>query len=587
MNVIGISAHYHDAACCLLVDGKLVAAAEEERFTRLKHDPSIPRHALRHCLDAAGLDIVDIDCIAYYENPHRKLERQLAMSLPHLHARPNLSFRRQVDPAIVMRDIREVLGFEGRVECFEHHRSHAASSYYYAGFDDAAVLTVDGVGEWNTMSFAQGRGSRLDLLGQVDFPHSIGLLYSTITAYLGFEVNEGEYKVMGLAPYGKPTLTEPMRQLVRCSEGGSFELNLQYFAFIGEDVMYSPALEALFGRPARQRGATLDSFHYDVARSLQLVLEELLLEKVRYLHALVPSENLCMAGGVALNCVANGRIHREGPFRNLFVQPASNDSGCAFGAAALGHVLLTGEAPGLGELRHVYLGSANESAEVSRLLENSPARWQSFTGDEAALVDAVAERLAAGKVIGWVQGAMEFGPRALGARSILADPRVPDMRERINRAVKKREGFRPFAPSVLKAHASSHFDLAYPSPFMLETCQTRSPLELPSITHVDGSARVQTVDEAVSPRYARLIEAFHQRTGCPLLLNTSFNLKDEPIVRTVEDALICFLRSAIDCLVVEDALIDRDEVPEIWLKRFGDTAPLVSSGIAHNVYSFI
>ncbi|KKB61258.1 carbamoyltransferase [Robbsia andropogonis] len=587
MNIVGISAHYHDAACCILVNGKLVAAAEEERFTRLKHDPSIPQHAFRYCLDAAGLDITDIDCVAYYEDPVKKLERQLWMTLPHLSVRPGLSFRKQADPANVTRDIRDVLGFEGRIEYFEHHRSHAASAYYYSGFDNAAVLTVDGVGEWNTMSFARGQGSDLNLLGTVDFPHSIGLLYSTITAYLGFEVNEGEYKVMGLAPYGKPTLVEPMSQLVRRSDGGHFELDLRYFSFVGEDVMFSGALVSLFGRPARQRGAALDPFHYDVARSLQHVLESLLLEKVRYLHALTPSDNLCLAGGVALNCVANGRIHREGPFKNVFVQPASNDSGCAFGAAALGHVLLTGEAPDLGKLNHVYLGSANSGSDVARLLENSPAHWQSFTGKENALLEAVASRLADGKVIGWVQGSMEFGPRALGARSILADPRVPDMRERINKAVKKREGFRPFAPSVLAAHASRHFDIDYPSPFMLETCQTRSELDLPSITHVDGSARVQTVDESISPRYARLIECFYRKTGCPLLLNTSFNLKDEPIVRTIEDALICFLRSAIDCLVIEDRLIDRDGVPETWLRRFDNTAPIVSSGIAHNVYSFI
>lgn len=587
MNIVGISSHYHDASCCILQDGRLIASAEEERFTRLKHDPSIPRNAFRFCLEEAGLDIVDIDCIAYYENPVRKLERQLWMSLPSLAARPALSFRRQLSPQLVEADIREVLGYEGNIRYYDHHRSHAASAFYFSGFSEAAVLTVDGVGEWNTTSYWEGVGSRLTPAGAVDFPHSLGLLYSAITAYLGFEVNEGEYKVMGLAPYGKASLTNEVWQLIRTHADGTFELDMRYFAFVERDTMFSEAFEALFEHKARKRGEALEPFHYDLARSLQAVLEDLLLEKLAYLHRKMPFDNLCMAGGVALNCVANARLHREGPFRNLFVQPASGDSGCALGAAALAHVDATGEVPSRTSMRDAYLGSAIPATRVRRLLSQSPAGWQSFENDEDGLVTAVSERLAEGKVIGWVEGRMEFGPRALGARSILADPRRADMRDRINAAVKKREGFRPFAPSVLANRASEHFDLPYPSPFMLETCQTQSALDLPSITHVDGSARVQTVDPDVSPRYARLLQAFERRTGCPLLLNTSFNLKDEPIVRTEEDALICFLRSAIDCLVIEDTLIDRAALPQSWLARFGDTVPVVPATIAHNVYSFL
>ncbi|HSK80922.1 MAG TPA: carbamoyltransferase N-terminal domain-containing protein [Thermoanaerobaculia bacterium] len=590
MNILGLSAFFHESACCLLRDGQLVAAAEEERFSRVKHDPRLPASAFRFCLERAGLGILDIDGLAYYESPVKKLSRQLWAGVPK-GAPPGLPW---LDPGQPERAIREGLGWEGPLYFYDHHLSHAASAFFYSGYPEAAILTVDGVGEWATTTYGRGQGSKIELFEEVEFPHSLGLLYSTLTSYLGFEVNDGEYKVMGLAPYGEPRFVEEMRKLVLPGEGGQYRLDLRYFDFLQGRRMFSEDLVRLFGEPPRERESEIGPFHKDVARSLQVVLEEILLEKARYLHERTGARDLCMAGGVALNVVANGRILREGPFERLFVQPAAGDSGGCLGAAALAHVELTGERPAAGPLRHVYLGPSSSADEVAGLVTATGLPALDFRGREADLLEAVVDRLVRGEVVGWLHGPMEFGPRALGARSLLADPRDPGMRDRLNRLVKKREAFRPFAPSVLAAHASEHFGLDHPSPFMLETCRVTSPLDLPAITHVDGSARPQTVDPEVSPRYAALLEAFRRRTGCPILVNTSFNVRGEPIAGSPVDALFCLGSSGIDSAVLEDFLIDRTMLPANWSDllpawRERQRTPFSQrrSAISEDLYTFV
>jgi carbamoyltransferase len=493
------------------------------------------------------------------------------------------------------REIRERLGWDGPLLTFEHHLSHAASAYFFSGFPEAAVLTVDGVGEWATTTYGCACGDDLELVEEVRFPHSLGLFYSTVTAYLGFRVNGGEYKVMGLAPYGRPRYLDAMRRLVRSGPGGGYSLDLAYFDFLAGHRMFSPALEELLGGPARRPDEPLTERHRDVARSAQQVLEEILLEKVRHLHDRVPSDHLCMAGGVALNCVANGRILREGPFRELFVQPAAGDAGGALGAAALAHRTLTGRGlePGR-RLPHVFLGPRWSADAVAELISAAGLPAMRFGGREAELSNATAERLAAGQVVGWFQGAMEFGPRALGARSILASPLDPEMRDRINARVKHREGFRPFAPAVPTHRANEHFDLDHPSPFMLETCAVTSPLALPAVTHVDGSARPQTVDPETHPRFAALLEAFAARTGCPVLLNTSFNVRGEPIVCSPVDALFTMAEAGLDALVIEDFLLDRDDLPTGWPELLASWRSVPRSGfarrrspISEHLYTFV
>ncbi len=587
MNVLGLAAFYHESACCLLQDGQLVAAAEEERFSRRKHDPGLPIEAFRFCLEAGGLAITDLDAVAYYEDPVKKLARQLWAGPP----RPPAARRPPLDPGWPERRIRQGLGWEGPLLSYAHHASHAASAFYFSGFPAAALLTVDGVGEWATTSYGCGDASGLELFEEVEFPHSLGLLYSTLTAYLGFAVNDGEYKVMGLAPYGEPRFRREIERLVRDGPDGQFRLDLRYFDFLRGERMFSPALPALFGQPPRRPEAAVEPFHRDVARSLQLVLEELLLAKVRYLHARVPAEALAMAGGVALNCVANGRILREGPFTSLFVQPAAGDAGGCLGAAALAHRELSGLPPSCGPQRHAYLGPRFAPAAIAAWLQDLEVPHQDFAGREAELVAATARRLAARQVVGWFHGAMEMGPRALGARSILGNPLDPDIRDHLNRRVKRREAFRPFAPAVLRDRAGAHFDLSADSPFMLLTCQVRSPLDLPGITHVDGSARVQTVDPALAPRFAALLTAFEALTGCPILVNTSFNVRGEPIVCTPADALCCFAASGLDALVLEDCLIEhRDLDPALpgWLAAWGRGAAAGGpSAISEQLYTFV
>ena len=591
LNVIGIAYGYHDSACSLLQDGVLVAAAQEERFSRVKNDKSLPRRAFRYCLEQAGLTIADLGVVAFYEDPRLKLGRQiwqgLAPGLPQAR-RDAIADRLLKSPPQGL--IRRLLGWEGPVEIVDHHLSHAASSYYFSGFDEAAILTVDGVGDWPTTTYGAGRGADIERFEQVDFPDSLGFFYSAVTGYLGFEVNEGEYKVMGLAPYGRPVYVEQLRRLVEVAAAGQYRLDLAYFAFLAEDSMYSDELCSLLGRPPRLPESEILPFHMDVARSVQVVLEEILLEKTRYLHARFPSDNLCMAGGVALNVVANGRCLAEGPFKRLFVQPAAGDAGGAVGAAAVAHRRVTGQAPPRRRLDHVYLGPASSSAQVHQVLRSSSAEFADFRGQEAELVRFAVEQLLAGKVIGWCHGRMEFGPRALGARSILADPRRPEMRDRINALVKMRESFRPFAPAVLAERAHEHFALDHASPFMLETCRVISSIDLPAIRHVDGSARVQTVDAGTNPRFAALLEEFHRRSGCPILLNTSFNMRGEPIVCTAIDALLCFVRSQIDLVVVEDFALSRPGIPALWELIAGQRALEQRSGagaVAHRVYTML
>lgn len=582
MNIIGISALYHDSACCLLQDGVLKAAAQEERFTRIKHDSSMPFHAFKYCLESAGLSITEIDCIAYYENPEKKLARQL-WSGYDIH---DPEYTDRLDPHRYIREIREVLGYTGPVEIVEHHLSHAASSYYFSGFDEAAILTVDGVGEWATTTYGVGKREKIELFEQVDFPNSIGLLYSTITSYLGFAVNSDEYKVMGLAPYGKPVYVDKIRKLITLQDNGQYALDMNFFDFGPGEYMFTDQLIELFGMPPRVPESELKQFHKDVAKSLQTVLEEILLTKAKYLHRKTGLTNLCMAGGVALNCVANGKILRETPFQNLFVQPAANDAGGAVGAAAVAHVRLSGgEKPA--PLRHVFLGPEYSDDEIKNLLDATAISYTDFRHSTDELLKTTALLLSQNKVIAWFQGKMEFGPRALGARSILADPRVKDMKDRINSMVKKREGFRPFAPAVLQEKMHKHFALETPSPYMLLTCDVISPIDMPAITHVDGSARVQSVDRETNPLFYRLIQEFERITNCPVLLNTSFNVRGEPIVMTPLDALLCFINTNLDHLVLGHFLISRDQTRSFAVLKMllGNTRKVYS--YSSNRYSFV
>lgn len=589
MNIIGISAFYHDAACCLLQDGNLTAAASEERFTRVKYDPRLPVRAFRFCLAKAGLTVRDIDAVAYYEEPVPKLARQLWSGIGR--RSKDLSW---MDPNRPLRAIRERLGFEGEVLTFNHHYSHAASAFFYSGFQDSALLVVDGVGEWATTSYGFGMGSQIEFFDQIEFPHSLGLLYAAVTSYLGFRVNDGEYKVMGLAPYGEPVYCDHFRRMALSEPGPGFSLDMRYFDFLNGECMFSQDFCDLFGHPPREEDGPLTQFHFNLARSIQRVLEEVLLEKVGWLYRQTDSSNLCFSGGVALNCVANGRIVREGPFRQLFVQPAAGDAGGCLGAAAGAHIQLTGHRPSREPLSHVYLGPSWPNEEIGRILESTGLPFHDFSNNEPQLLEKVVDQLEERRVVGWFQGAMEFGPRALGARSILANPLDPQIRDRLNAAVKKRESFRPFAPSVLASHASHHFDLNHASPFMLEVCQVTSELKLPGITHEDGSARPQTVEAKHAPRYAALIEAFFKRTGCPMLVNTSFNVKGEPIVCSPEDALFCFADAQLDVLVIEGYLLYRQDLPSNWIQLLAawrSTRPkgksLSRSLIGENLYTFV
>jgi len=584
MNIIGVSAFFHDASVCLVQHGKLTFAASEERYTRIKHDPRLPVEAFRRCLLDSGLCPEDISCVAYYEDPQAKASRQLATALQKVRPLDDLP---RIAPRRVADQIRFGFGYEGPFRCYPHHASHAASAYFFSGFDKAAVLVVDAVGEWSSTSYWQAAGAELKMLEEVRFPDSIGMVYSALTSYLGFDVNEGEYKVMGLAAYGRPCFVDAVRELLRDGPGGSYSVNLEHLPYDRSDQIFKDSLSRLFGVPPRLPNAPIEPAHADIAASLQIVLEEILLSKVGYLHRITGCENLCMAGGVALNCVANSRIRHESPFRELFVQPAANDAGGALGAAALAHVEFMGQPPRGGRQHHAYLGSRESPDDIERMLRAAGVRYSRFAGRQNDLAEYVAQSLQNGAIVGWYQGRMEFGPRALGARSILADPRRPSIKDRISETVKRRESFRPFAPAVLEEEAGRFFDgFEGPLPFMLETVSVKAGADLPAITHIDGSARLQTVDGQDHPGFAGLLSAFNRLTGCAVLLNTSFNQRGEPIVCTTFDAFFCFLRARLDVLVLEDIVVEHSGIPHEWLDVFCPNR-VHESGINNSTYTLL
>ena len=562
MNILGLSCFYHDAGACLLRDGELIAAAEEERFSRLKHDASLPLRAANYCLEAADLYADDLDYVIFYEKPLLKFERIVA-GYAATHPRSRVAFVRAMQAWLsqklwVRGQIRDALGFDGEILFGEHHVSHAASAFFPSPFDHAAVLTADGVGEWATTTIGLGHDLDLEVSHEIRYPHSLGLLYSAFTAYLGFEVNEGEYKVMGMAAYGRPTCVDKVRKLIDLAEDGSYRLNLGYLAYQHGLRSIDQAFVELFGAP-RDTGADLDQRHADIAASIQAVTEDALLGLARRARALSGSENLCMAGGVALNVLANARILRESGFRRVWIQPAAGDAGGCLGAATyLYHTVL--RQPRRLRMDTAYLGPSFGNAEIHEFLEREGVSYTVL--EDHAIAPTVARLIAGNEVVGWFQGRMEFGPRALGARSILANPTDPSTKDTLNAKIKHREAFRPFAPSTLVEAASTYFDFGAPtgdveSPFMLLTARVKPDKQhlLPAITHLDGTARVQTVSRAQNPLYYALIEEFGKLTGVPVLVNTSFNVNGEPIVCTPSEAFNSFAHTDMDYLVMGNALV--------------------------------
>ena len=596
--VLGISAFYHDSAACLLRDGEIVAAVQEERFTRKKGEAAFPNAAVDYCLRSAGIGIADLSLVGFYDKPLLKFERILDTYLS-IAPRGFASFLKAgplwiKEKLFMDRELRRELEYEGDLLYAEHHESHAASAFFPSPFEEAAILTMDGVGEWATASVGVGKGNDLELMRELHWPDSLGLLYSAFTYYTGFKVNSGEYKVMGLAPYGEPKYVDLIyRELMDLREDGSFTLNQKYFNYLGGLTMTSPAFEALFGGPPRVPETKLTQKEMDLARSIQEVCEEVMLRMARSAHRETGLEDLCLAGGVALNCVGNGRILREGPFQRLWIQPAAGDAGGAVGVAQLiwhRHLRQPRKVvSGHDGMKGAYLGPEFTESEIEGFLRTEGIAYERL--DRDTLVHRVARLLADEKVIGWFNGRMEFGPRALGARSILGDARSPRMQAQMNLKIKFRESFRPFAPMVLQDEASRWFGLkpGQESPYMLlvapvldehripvtdeqRTTMANDPdlrnrvniprSTIPAVTHVDYSARVQTVDDTRNPRTAKLLRAFFERTGCPVLVNTSFNVRGEPIVCTPEDAYRCFLGTEMDALVLEDVILLKADVAE-------------------------
>ena len=564
MDILGISCFYHDAAAALVRDGKLVAAAEEERFSRRKHDFGWPGGAIAYCLRQGGITINDVDHVVFYEKPILKFERILSCYIstwPASYGAFVKALPLWLKERLWLKDyVQKQLGTDQEILFTEHHMSHAASAFLVSPFEEATILTLDGVGEWTTTTMGWGRGSEIQLTREIRFPHSLGLFYSAITAYLGFEVNDAEWKVMGLAPYGKPTQVEKCRQLIRTQPDGSFALNMRYFAHhYSAQRMFNHRFEQLFGQPQRQPESTIDEFHQDVARSGQHVFEEVAVNLARAAHQLHPSDNLCLAGGCALNTVANWKIMDQTPFKRLFVQPAAGDSGGAVGAAFYIYNTVLGK-PREFALRDVYLGPSFSEAEMEAALREAGAqlRWEKLPREE--LLRRTAAFLSNDKVIGWFQGRMEFGPRALGSRSILANPMNPEMKKIVNSKIKFREFFRPFAPAVLREHADEYFEMdGQESPFMLLVPPVRADKRavIPAVTHADGTGRVQTVTRESNELYYDVIRQFASLTGVPVLLNTSFNVRGEPIVCTPRDAVNCFLKTGLDYLVLGNTLASK------------------------------
>jgi carbamoyltransferase len=594
--ILGISAFYHDSAAALVMDGRIIAAAQEERFTRIKHDSAFPTHAIDFCLKEAGLSPGDLDYVAFYEKPLTKFERLLETYLAYTH-RGFRSFRMAMpvwlkDKLHLRRTLRRGLGGPTRARLIftDHHESHAASAFFPSPFERAAIVTLDGVGEWSTTTFGVGEGNRIRLIDHISFPHSLGLLYSAFTYYCGFKVNSGEYKLMGLAPYGRPVYRDLiLERLMDLKADGSFWLDMSFFNYCQGLTMTNRRFHSLFGGPPRKSESPLEQRHMDLAASIQSVAEEVVLRIGRHVHTRTGLEHLVLAGGVALNCVANGRLLREGDFKKLWIQPAAGDAGGALGAALFVWYQLLNkprEPESPDAQRGSFIGPSFTTEQIAGFLSGQGVSGQRFD-DEGDLIDFTAGLLADGKVVGWFQGRMEFGPRALGARSILGDPRSPAMQATMNLKIKFRESFRPFAPAVLLEQASEWFDLepGQESPYMLLVAPVldhrRVPVEaealrtmhhdpdlrcrvnvvrseIPAVTHVDYSARLQTIDEERNSRFHRLLETFERLTGCPVLVNTSFNVRGEPIVCTPEDAYRCFLATEMDALVLENFVIVKD-----------------------------
>jgi carbamoyltransferase len=594
MRILGVSAFYHDSAAALVGDGRIVAAAQEERFSRKKHDARFPKYAVNYCLEEAGIGLGDVDFVVFYDKPFLKFERLLETYLAFA-PRGFRSFRMALpiwlkEKLFQKRLLREQFArfdpgydWDKKLLFAEHHQSHAASAFFPSPFEEAAVLTMDGVGEWATTSVGIGRGNTLEMTKEIHFPHSLGLLYSAFTYYTGFKVNSGEYKVMGLAPYGEPRYAQTiLDHLIDVKADGSFFLDESYFDYCTGLRMTNERFDSLFGGPPRHPDELLTQRHMDLAASIQAVTEEVVLRLARGIADETGAKNLCLAGGVALNCVANGKVVRDGGFENVWIQPAAGDAGGALGAALAAYYLHQG-APrllsnALDEMQGAYLGPAFSQEEIERRLADAGAVFEVM--DEPALLDATTDALIEEKAVGWYQGRMEFGPRALGNRSILGDPRSPTMQKTLNLKVKYRESFRPFAPSVLSEDVQDWFDLESASPYMLVVADVADRLrrkmteeegalfgidklnvprsEIPAVTHVDYSARVQTVHRETNPRYHSLLSSFKAKTGCPVLVNTSFNVRGEPITCTPEDAFRCFMGSEIEVLVAGDCLLRKE-----------------------------
>ena len=573
MLVLGLSCFYHDAAACLLKDGVPVAAASEEAFTRKKHDSAFPVHAIRYVLAEAGARMSDVSLVGFYDKPLLKFERLL---LSHIATFPKsfpqfvrgmpswLGTKLRLDKLL-----RADFGYEGPIVYGQHHLSHAASAFYCSGWKEAAILTVDGVGEWSTTSWGLGRDRHVELTGEIRFPHSLGLLYSAFTYYLGFKVNSAEYKVMGLAPYGEPRYVDKLHELIHIAPDGTFRLDMRYFEFTHGMRMYNPMLEELMGEPTRPlETGEMTQFHKDVARSLQEVVNDIMVKLATKVVLETGFHRLCLAGGVALNCVANGEILRRAPVEDIFVQPAAGDAGGAMGVALWAwHELLGNEREW--KLENAFLGPGYADGEIEATLSRLGAVYRRLGRQE--MLDQVAELMDHSLVVGWYQGRLEWGPRALGHRSILGDARHPEMRDIINRKIKMREGFRPFAPTVLEEHCARYFELDRPSPYMLLVAQVQPDhRDLPAITHVDNSARIQTISRAQEPLYYDLIDTFRKRTGCAVIINTSMNVRGEPIVNTPEEAYHCFMRTDMDALACGPFLLKKEDQPPLVLKSARD-----------------
>jgi carbamoyltransferase len=602
MNILGISAFYHDSAACLVQDGDLTAAAQEERFTRKKHDHSFPTNAVQYCLKEAGISADTLDYVVFYDKPFVKFERILETYLTYaprgirsfIKAMPLWIKQKLWIKELILKDI----GFQGKMLFSEHHESHAASAFLPSPFQEAAFLTLDGVGEWTTASFGVGKDNDIEIFSEIRFPHSLGLLYTAFTYYTGFKVNSGEYKVMGLAPYGEAKYVDLiLNELMDLKEDGSFKMNMKYFDYCAGLTMTNNRFHRLFGGPPRKPETKLTQRDMDLARSVQVVTEEVMLRMSRHVHKQTGQKNLCLAGGVALNCVGNGRILRESPFENIWIQPAAGDAGGALGAALLTwHRYL--DKPRQADNIHdsqkgSYLGPAFSNDEVKAYLDKQGFPYTKLDADKVP--GKIADLIASEHVIGWFQGRMEFGPRALGSRSIIGDARSPKMQETMNLKIKFRESFRPFAPSVLAEEVSNYFELDRSSPYMLLVAPIKEGLrkemteeqqqlfgleklhlvrsDIPAITHVDYSARVQTVHQDTNPRYHAMIKAFHEKHGCAVIINTSFNVRGEPIVCTPHDAYLCFMRTNMDYLILGDYLLEKTEQKPLdkdidWLREF-------------------